>query len=884
MTLASGSRLGPYEIVARIGAGGMGEVFRARDTRLERSVAIKILPPELASSPQQQARFEREARTISQLNHPHICTVHDFGQEHGTSYLVMELVEGETLAARISRGALPLAEVVRYGAQIAEALGRAHRAGIIHRDLKPGNVMITKSGAKLLDFGLARAAAGSMISADAPTQQAPITATGTIVGTMPYMAPEQLHGLEADSRTDIFALGAVLYEMITGRRAFDAKSSASLIAQIIDHDPPRPSELQPVTPAALEHLILTCLAKDPDARLQCAADIAYQLRWIGSERRVETTSDAPLPSRAVRPAYAVAALLLLSLGAAGAWLASRGSRSAATPVRAAFTQLTFDAGEETHPAIAPDGKMFAFAKTVGDGRDIFLQRVDGRSAINLTRDNPLDDSEPAFSPSGDQIAFRSERDGGGIFVMGATGESVRRLTEDGFNPAWSPDGRQIVYGSERIDTPRIAYTKSRLHVVDVATGATRLLFDGDARQPQWSPQGHRIAFFAPNSQGRRDVYTIAATGDPKSVVAVTADDSIDWNPLWSVDGRSLYFASERDGTMNVWRVGIDEKSGAVDGAAEIVRAPSANAGWLSLARGGGGQLLFQSTVTAGELVRFRFDPATETLTADPEPVFAGSMPIQHAAASPDGKWVAFTTGGAQEDLFVVSADGTLRQLTNDAARDRGVSFWPDSSRILFYSNRNGIFYAFTIRPDGSGLTQLTAGSEGANWPRVSFDGSRLAYTGGRTAITDARIAKLDGPLPITAAESIPRTPHGTFFSMSWSLDGKRLAGTTWGGSSRALYVYTPGEHTLRPLNVDANTCAFVDDRRIVYADRDRGAIGVVDAVTGQSRRVGSLPGSSGSAPVRNQVTAFSPGGGILILYRTRAESDVWLMTLGDARE
>src|SRR5687768_17301331 len=279
MQVGSGTRLGPYEIVSQLGAGGMGEVWRAKDTRLDRSVAVKILPATLAQNAQFRMRFEREARSISQLNHPHICTIHDVGNENGTDYLVMELLEGESLAERLSRGPLPLAEVLRYGIQIAEALDRAHRAGIVHRDLKPGNVMITKAGAKLLDFGLAKAS-GPEISVDGATEHKPLTAEGTILGTFQYMAPEQLEGLEADARTDIFALGAVLYEMATGVRAFDGKTKTSLIAAIVSSEPPPMSRVQPITPAALEHVVAKCLEKDPDQRWQSAHDIAQELQWI----------------------------------------------------------------------------------------------------------------------------------------------------------------------------------------------------------------------------------------------------------------------------------------------------------------------------------------------------------------------------------------------------------------------------------------------------------------------------------------------------------------------------------------------------------------------------------------------------------------------------
>src|SRR5713101_1210045 len=306
MTMSSGTRLGPYEIVAPIGAGGMGEVYRARDTRLDRAVAVKILPAEFAQNAQFKVRFEREAKTISHLSHPNICTLYDVGD----NYIVMELLEGDSLADRLVKGPLPLPEVLKYGVQIAEALGKAHREGVTHRDLKPGNVMITKGGAKLLDFGLAKSAIATAKPSDA-TIHKPLTQEGVILGTFQYMAPEQLAGEEPDARTDIFALGAVLYEMATGNRAFEGKTKTSLIAAIVSGEPKSMSLLQPLTPPALEHVIRKCLAKEPEERWQNATDIAEELRWI-SESGSQAGVSAPFTMRRKareRLAWSIAALL-----------------------------------------------------------------------------------------------------------------------------------------------------------------------------------------------------------------------------------------------------------------------------------------------------------------------------------------------------------------------------------------------------------------------------------------------------------------------------------------------------------------------------------------------------------------------------------------------
>src|ERR1019366_3716885 len=300
MALTSGTKLGPYEIQSPLGAGGMGEVYRARDTRLERTVAVKILPSHLSEDPEAKQRFDREARTISSLNHPNICTLHDVGHQDGIDYLVMEYLEGQTLADRLSKGALPVEQVLKHGAEICDGLERAHRGGVVHRDLKPGNIMLTRTGAKLMDFGLAKiavasvAASGLSITLATPPGSHPLTAQGSVVGTFQYMSPEQIEGKEADSRSDIFALGAVLYEMVTGKRAFEGKTAASAMAAVMEREPTPISSVQPMTPPPLERLVKICLSKDPDDRWQTAHDVKLQLKQIA-----EGASQASAPAMPV---------------------------------------------------------------------------------------------------------------------------------------------------------------------------------------------------------------------------------------------------------------------------------------------------------------------------------------------------------------------------------------------------------------------------------------------------------------------------------------------------------------------------------------------------------------------------------------------------------
>src|SRR5438270_6383719 len=364
MALSAGTRLGPYEILAALGAGGMGEVYRARDTRLERTVAIKVLPTHLSSNPDLKARFEREAKAISSLSHPHICTLHDVGHQDGIDFLVMEYLEGETLADRLGKGALPLKQALEYGIQVAEALEKAHKSGIVHRDLKPGNIMLTKSGAKLMDFGLAKPTTGmaAMASDSVETMSKPLTGEGKIVGTFQYMSPEQLEGKNADACSDIFALGAVLYEMVTGKRAFAGKSQISVMSAILEKEPEPVSAVQPLTPPSLEHVIRNCLAKEREQRYQSAADVRLELRWIAEEAHHPITA-TPLKQWRHRLAWALAG----AVAAAGLTLAATKyttptERDAPLVVSVLSPASVFPAtsGRNGPPQISPEGNRIAF--------------------------------------------------------------------------------------------------------------------------------------------------------------------------------------------------------------------------------------------------------------------------------------------------------------------------------------------------------------------------------------------------------------------------------------------------------------------------------------------------------------------------------------------
>ena len=416
MPIPPGRRLGPYEILSAIGAGGMGEVYKARDTRLDRIVAIKVLPTHLADRSELRERFEREARTIASLNHPHICTLFDIGQQDGIDYLVMEYLEGETLAQRLLKGSLPLEQVLQYAIEIADALDKAHRKGVTHRDLKPGNIMLTKSGTKLLDFGLAKlkqeVAPANVPLSELPTANDPLTAQGTIVGTLQYMAPEQVEGKEVDARTDIFAFGAVVYEMATGKRAFEGKSQASLIAAILEREPPAMSSLQPMTPPALDRVVKKCLAKEPDERWQNAHDLMSELKWIaeGGSQVTFAPTTAMNGFRALGRRPLILGLGSLLLGLMIASLAVWNLKPAPSPQPVTRTVINLPPGQQlagldSGPAVAlsSDGTHLAYVARQGGTQQLYLRAMDSLEA------KPIPGTEgavnPFFSPDGQWLGF-----------------------------------------------------------------------------------------------------------------------------------------------------------------------------------------------------------------------------------------------------------------------------------------------------------------------------------------------------------------------------------------------------------------------------------------------------------------------------------------------
>ncbi len=699
MTIVSGTRLGPYEIIAPLGAGGMGEVYRARDTRLDRSVAVKILPAEFANDAQLRARFEREAKTISQLNHPNICTLHDVGD----NFLVMELLEGETLASRIDRGPLPLEQVIRYGIDIARALDVAHRQGIVHRDLKPGNVMITKSGAKVLDFGLAKSSEVS-VDYEAATIQRPLTSEGMIIGTFQYMSPEQLEGQHIDHRSDIFALGAVLYEMATGRRAFDGKTKTSLIAAIVAAQPTPVHELQPLTPAAFEHVISKCLEKDPEDRWQSAHDIASELEWI--MEGLGRTEAAPRAR--VRPwifAIAVHASAVALAIAAYALLRHRGVEPRMSVAIAMPPRLADYYG---HSALSPDGNSVALAGFKDNAHTLWVRTLDEAEPHALAGTDGA--VQPFWSADGKSIGFFAD---GKLKRIPATGGPTQVICDAPFpnGGTWNAAG-VIVFNGGAVDP---------LMRVDANGGKPRAITklgpkDEAHRWPQFLPDGDHVVFLV--DAGRTEDHHIQVVSLRDGSVhelmqAVT-------NAVYADPGYLLY---TRGGSLLAQP--FDAKKLKFTGDARLV-AEHIELDWQNHRReftAAGGRLLYRSVSPDSRLAWV--DRAGRSISNVGEARHYGAFQV-----SPDEKKVMveqLDADGRGDDLWQIDAErGLTTRFTFDPASDLQPVWSRDGKRVAFLSMRgNGDLFAADVA-NPSNVTRLTkVASQDVNPTSWSSDGDSL---------------------------------------------------------------------------------------------------------------------------------------------------------------
>jgi serine/threonine protein kinase/Tol biopolymer transport system component len=827
--LASGTKFGPYEIESPLGAGGMGEVYRARDARLDRSVAIKVLASHLVSSPELKQRFDREARALSALNHPNICQIFDVGSQNGTDYLVMEFLEGETLAERLQKGPLSLADMLRFGAEIADALERAHRAGIVHRDLKPGNVMLTKSGAKLMDFGLAKPSApgktgesgsapllSAAMTVTAASPVTPLTSAGAIIGTIQYMSPEQIAGREADARSDIFCLGCILYEMVTAKRAFDGKSQISVASAILEKDPEPIAKFQPLTPASLEHVVQTCLAKAPDCRWQSAADIANELRWIAAAGPAPEKAE---PAAAFRPLWqnlvwgaAVAALLGLLL-----WSNLREKSAAPAQSIRSFlppppdTVFDFTGDFSGPPVIRRDGAAITFSARAEKERNfLWVQFLSDVTARKL--DGTEGAAFPFWSYDGKFIGFFAN---GHLKKIPADGGPVTVLTEAA-NPrggSWNQDNI-IIYEPDYRDT---------LWQIRASGGTPTPLTRFDSgkhtthRWPQFLPDGKHFLFFATNHSGNSEqgiYFGSLADGSFKHVIDTDSDARY-------ASGYLLYHVQSQ-----LLAAKFDLNSGTVSGE------PITLANFVEYDAG-----TWHTTFTVSESGLLLYEHGSKDLGTElywkdrtgkslnpigERTFFKGSGRI-----SPDGKRLALAMGDPEADIWVVDlARGARTRLTFGGGTHLMPSWSADGQRIVFVKqNGNNVFSGTSLRArlaNGGGQEQILMESapdqETLLMPQWSTDGRYLLHmeqhgpTG--AAVWALPLAGDKKQFVLTKSQS----PQGRIIQFRLSPDDRWLAYTSTDSGREEVYVthFPAGEGRWQISQTGGTFPAWRGDSKEIY--------------------------------------------------------------------
>lgn len=768
----------------------MGEVYRARDTRLDRTVAIKVLTAALMASSDAKLRFEREAKAISALNHPNICTLYDVGHQDGTDFLVMEFLEGETLADRLkAKGALPLPELTRIGSEIADALDKAHRAGIVHRDLKPGNVMLTKGGAKLLDFGLAKpaavgAAAGAgaapllsaaMTMTSPSPQQSPVTQQGSLVGTVQYMSPEQIQGLEADSRSDIFAFGTVLYEIATGKRAFDGKSQIKVASAILEDDPPPVSASQKTIPAAFDRLVRTCLAKNPDDRFQSARDVKLELLWAAQTAK-EKAAGSERSRSGARVAW-IMAVALAGLTLAAALYFRQNVQpipvlrtTILPPGKSEFVTTPPDSGV---PVLSPDGSRLAFVAR--DGKGLLTLHVRLMNSIVATQLSGTEGAiHPFWSPDSRNIGFFSTD--GRLKRIEASGGPVQDLApaDRGRGGAWSQDGT-IVYA------PSINGPLMRISASGGAPAPAAKLLPGETghRWPSMLPDGKHFVFWV--------------RGD-KTGICIGSLDSLDHTMLFENALNATYappgfllFLRNQSLMAQPFSTNTFETSGDAVPIVEDVAVNRASFRGV-FSTSDNGMLAYQSGGDSGTWHLQWADRDGKVIENLP-----GQATFLEPEISPDGKRivVAFAdlNGGSNIDVWILdTVRGTRTRLTFDPASASMPIWTPDGRRIIYISNRKGKSDIYMKSADGSGNAEVVLEDDtDKTWPSISPDGRYLAYerrVNGSTTGDDIWVLPLFGdrkPFPLVQSPFLDATP-------AISPDGKWLAYSSDENHRREIYI------------------------------------------------------------------------------------------------
>ena len=814
MTLAPGTRLGPHEIIAAIGAGGMGEVYRAKDTRLGREVAIKVLPAHLSANSEIRARFEREAHAVSALNHPNICVLHDVGHQDGVDYLVLELVEGETLAQRLGRGPLPPELLLKTAIEIADALERAHKSGIVHRDLKPGNVMLTKSGAKLMDFGLARATGLGPTTSDltsSPTVTRPLTTEGTLVGTFQYMSPEQLEGREADARSDLWAFGATLYEMATGRKAFEGRSQASLIAAILEREPAPIAEIAPLSPPGLDRLVRACLAKDPEQRLQTAHDAKLQLQWItegGSQAGVPAPIAARRRSREALAWGLAAAAFVAAAVLGGMQWALRSKPAQVMRFQAGLPPKVTNA---SWPRVSPDARLLAFLASDSSGtRRIWLRPLDAFAAYPLPgAENP---GRPFWSPDGRSLAYFSEGKLRRITVGG--GPAVTIGEAPGADGSW---GRDFILFD--------ATANESLRAIPVGGGDLRPASRIDRSNGE---TGNSWPCFLPD--GRHFLYVGYVGGGGAGFIKVGTIGSLESRTLGRTDGRVEYappgyLVFTREGTLMAQRfdLGRLRVSGEAVPIGERVTAGLTSGEFSVSSRG----VLAYHTTGSSRSRLVWLDRKGMVLDESCPPNLYTDI-----ALSPDERQVAVSVleeSGTRADLWIRDfARGIMTRLTFSGAAAVWPAWSPDGERIAYAANPGGEYRTYVLSLSGRGEIDSLEHRHGTNEGPTDWapDGRSLliARSDPRTS-WDIDVQSLDG-------DRAARTVLGTSFTerqSQFSPDGQWVAYSSDESGRREVYLMAfPGPGRKLQVSTGGGTQPQwrADGRELYYRGPDQSVMSV----------------------------------------------------------
>jgi Tol biopolymer transport system component/serine/threonine protein kinase len=866
--------LGHYEVLDPLGAGGMGEVYRARDTRLGREVALKLLPERLSGDASSLARLEREARLLATLQHPNIAAVHDLDEQDGVRFLVMELVPGETLARRLERGSLGVAETLRVGTAVAEALAAAQEREIIHRDLKPGNIMLRPEGrVVVLDFGLAKIVPGADASGnpEISTLAQGATTHGMLVGTPAYMSPEQARGDALDPRTDVWSLGCVLFECLSGRVPFPGASPLETVAAILEREPDW-SVLPPGLPPGILSLLRGCLDKDSRRR----PPDAIQLRRILAGLAAPSAAPSPAPPSPGKGWFrTVSSRARAALSAMTGQSASSPPPGPLAPVH--LQQLTFAEGVESEPRWSPDGTEILYCREVGGLRQLVRQET-GAGESRLLTPGSHDCLQPCWSPDGRHLLYVRGRkpglrlepgdifgayQGGDIRILDLASGEDRLLVEDGFNPAYAPDGSRIAFDAS-LAGPR------RIWVVD-AHGRNPLQVTSDTSEevdhlrPRWSPDGNRIVF---QNVARTQFDIRALDMATRELTWISRDQVMDLTPTWCPTGRFIYFSSYRSGGINVWRVPLDA-GGSPAGTRQQVTTGAGQDVEVDV-HPGGGRLAFSILRQNADIWKLPVSPETGRPTGDPVKVLASSREDSRGAWSPDGSRIAFNSDrGGEMNLWVRDlTDGEERRITRGPGGDYQPNWSPDGNHLAFFSSRRHNPGIWAVEIVSGRLRALSPDGAIEINPFFSPDGSRIAYQSDREGRFEVWVMNADGsePRPLT------RIGVGGHF-LRWSGDGRFIL---FNASGRGLHRVPAGGGEVEPLariSGGAHISLSPDEKH------------VMDVIGHRTLWVSPLGGGEPESifvfsdpEIRIDYPVWSPDGRWVLFDRFRPQGgDVWIL-------